>query len=184
MVYIESLTLYLPHIRIDIEGDIVKFNGKELDNKSRKNVASDLRYLIPESVCYRFKQGITLKGDEKLVITILGDDIKKIRKIETSNIIEAVNIADDITDKINNIEVIKINDIEIERKRGKYKDSYKNVKLCYTIRYGEEECHLKEGCRYLSLEETHHIIDLIYKLEGTIFGLDLDLHTDDNINGG
>lgn len=184
MVYIESLAPYIPHVRIDIEGDIIKFNGKELDNKSRKNVASDLRYLIPESVYYRFKQGIALKGDEKLVVTILGDDIKKIRKIETNNIIETVNITDNMTDEINNAKVIKIDGIDIERKRGEYKNLYKNVKLCYAIRYGEEKCYLKEGCRYLSLEETHHIIDLIHKPEGTAFGLDLDLHTDDNINGG
>ena len=184
MVYIESLASYLPHVRIDIEEDIVKFNGKELDNKSRKNVASDLRYLILESVCYRFKQGIALKGDEKLVVTILGDDIKKIRKIETDNIIETVNIIDNTNDKTNNVKVIKIDGIEIERKRGEYKNLYKNVKLCYTIRYGEENHYLKEGCRYLPLEETYHIIDLIHKPEETIFGLDLDLHTDGNINGG
>lgn len=132
MVYIDSLIVYLPHVRIDIEGEIVKFNRKELDNKSRKNIARDLRSLIPR-LSYRFGGGIELRNDEKLVITILDDNICK--------------------------------------------NSYKNVKLSYNIIHGEEVCYLKEGYRYLSLEEMHRIINLIHEPEKTIIYLDVDLCT-------
>lgn len=181
MVYVTSLIQYLPHIRIDIDKDVVKFNGKELDNKSRKNVARDLRYLLPESLYYRFNKGIAIKGDEKLVITVLGDDIKNVRKVETDNrtddTTDSVETGSVETGSVDNVKVINIGEVEIERKRHKHKDSYKNVWLSYNIRCGEEEHYLKEGCRYLSHEEMSHIIDLIHKPEGTIFELDVYLYS-------
>jgi len=43
-----------------------------------------------------------------------------------------------------------------------FKDSYENVHLIYwKYPYEDIEYRLREGCRYLSLEECHHVINLI-----------------------
>lgn len=54
-----------------------------------------------------------------------------------------------------------------------FKNTYNNVMLC---NYNGIEIgwYLMEGCRYLSLEEQHHIIDLIYP-QNTTFYMEVDL---------
>lgn len=143
---------------IDIEGDdinsIIKVNKKDIDNKSRKNIAIDLRSKIPE-LTYRFKQGILISPDEKLEIKIINNDVDN-----------GLNL--------NDVDTIDINGVEI--KRQKFKRSYKNVHLVYWKNsYEDTEYGLKEGCRYLSIEESRHAINLIWPI--TAFSIDVDLHT-------
>lgn len=148
MVYIERIGRY-DNAVIDIDNDIVKFNDKVLDNKSRKNIANELKSLIPE-LLYRLKRGIVLNEDERLIVTV-SNEINNAKKIYT----------------------IKIGDIEI--KREIFKNTYRNVRLYCDIQSGEDTWYLMEGCRHLSLEEMRHIIDLIYQPENTTFCLELDL---------
>lgn len=154
---------------IDIEEDgmnsIVKVNNKDtvnkndIDNKSRKNIAIDLRIKIPE-LTYHFRQGISINPDEKLEIKVINDDM-----------------GNDIN--LNDIDTIDINGIEI--KIQKFKKSYKNVHLTYWKHpYEDMEYRLKEGDRYLSVEESHHVINLIWPMippGHTIFSIDVDLIT-------
>lgn len=151
MAHIENLATF-GEVVIDIDRDIVKFNNKELDNDDRKKIASELRSLVPE-LLYRFKKGIVLNENEKLVVTI------------PNQIIE--------TDKI---DTIKICDIEIKKRI--FKNNYKNVILYYNIIDEEDTWYLMEGYRHLSLEEMHHVIDLIYKPENITFCLGIDLCTE------
>lgn len=141
--------------RIDIEeyttGTIARLNKNELDNKSRKYIAAYLRSIIP-SPEYLFKKGINISGDEKLEITICDEPINKI-------------------DRIN------INGIEI--KLENYKNFYNDIHLNYWKNYYEDnEYGLKEGFRYLSIEETNHVINLIYS-ESIIITLRVDLFTNE-----
>jgi len=148
---------------IDIEengiNSVIKVNKKDIDNRSRKNIAIDLRRKIPE-LTYRFKQGILINPDEKLEIKIINNDMDN-----------------DIN--LDNIDTININGIEI--KKQKFKKSYKNVYLaCSKHPYEDAEYALKEGCRYLSIEESHHVINLIWPIAPpghTIFSIDVDLFT-------
>lgn len=145
---------------IDIEEDginsIIKVNKKDMDNKSIKNIAIDLRSKIPE-LTYHFRQGISINPDEKLEIKVINDDM-----------------GNDIN--INDIDTIGINGIEI--KIQKFKKSYKNVHLTYWKHpYEDMEYRLKEGSRYLSIEESHHVINLIWPMippGHTMFSIDVD----------
>lgn len=124
---------------IDIEEDginsIIRVNEKEIDTKTRKDIAVDLRSKIPE-ITYAFKKDIAINPEEKLEIKFLEDNIDS-EKIDTIN----------------------IDGIQIKKQR--FKNSYKNINLM--------ECRmefiLREGRRYLSLEESHHAIDLIFPPE-------------------
>ena len=148
MEYIDNISTYDNAI-IDIDENTVRFNNKELDNESRKNIANKLRSLIPE-LLYRFKKGIVLNEDERLVVTI-PNEMMETEKIDT----------------------IKIGDIEIQRRI--FKNNYKNVRICHDIKSEEDTWCLMEGYRHIPLEEMHHIIDLIYKPKDTTFYLGLDL---------
>lgn len=145
---------------IDIEEDgvnsIIKINKNDIDNKSRKNIAIDLRNKIPELI-YRFRQGISINPDEKLEIKVINDDM-----------------GNDIN--LNEIDTIDINGIEI--KIQKFKKSYKNIHLTYWKHpYEDMEYRLKEGSRYLSIEESHHVINLMWPMippGHTMFSIDID----------
>ncbi len=134
---------------IDIEEDginsIIRVNEKDIDTKTRKDIAIGLRSKIPE-IRFIFKKDIAINQDEKLEIKVLEDNID-LEKIDTINI-----------------------DWIIQIKKQRFKNSYKNINLIYWKNPYENmeyrmEYILREGYRYLSLEESHHAIDLIFPLE-------------------
>lgn len=126
---------------------------------SFNSLAIDLRNKIPE-LTYRFRHGISINPDEKLEIKIINNDA-------------------DNDLNLNEIDTIDINGVEI--KIQKFKKSYKNIHLIYWKHpYEDMEYALKEGSRYLSIEESHHVINLIWPMippGHTIFSIDFDLIT-------
>ena len=139
------------NIRLDIDcdKDIVMFDKHEMDNKSRKNVASYLRDRISGQE-YRFKKGIYVDQDEVLEIALTDEDID-----------------------FNNIDSLCIGDLEFKRKR--FKDVYRDIHMFMVIKNGDDSFFLKEGDRYLSREESCHMIDLIDKSGNITFSVDTDV---------
>lgn len=142
---------------IDIEEDginsIIRVNEKDIDTKTRKDIAIGLRSKIPE-IRYAFKKDIAINQDEKLEIKVLEDNID-LEKIDTIN----------------------IGGIQIKKLR--FKNSYKNINLIYWKNPYENmeyrmEYILREGYRHLSLEESHHAIDLIFPPENVPLNLYVD----------
>lgn len=123
--------------RLDIDGDndIVRLNGHEMDNKSKKNIATYLRNKV-SILKFVFNKGIPINSDKKLEITIVDKSIN--------------------TDK-------------------KFKNSYKNICLIINIENGESSYYLREGYRWLSLDESNHIIDLIHKSDNITYYINVDL---------
>jgi hypothetical protein len=137
--------------RLDIDGDkdIIRFNKHEVDNKSRKNIGACLRSRISKPR-YRFNRGICINPDETLEIEIIGEAID-----------------------FNNMDSLYIGDIEFKRKR--FKNRYENVRMFFVIENGEGSYYLKEGYRYLSLEESCHVVDLVDRSDDNTFYVDADL---------
>lgn len=135
---------------LDIDGDkdIVMFNKHEMDNKSRKNIASYLRDRISKQE-YRFDKGTCESPDETFEVVLTDENLDW-----------------------NNIETICIGDIEFRRKR--FKNLYNNVKMFLVIKNGEDSYFMREGNRYLSREESCHVIDLIYNSGNITFSIDTD----------
>lgn len=136
------------HNTLDIDGDtdIVRLNKHEMDNKSKKNIAAYLRGKISEHE-YRFNNGMCINPDEVLKVVLTDEDID-----------------------FNDIDILYIGDLEFKRKR--FKNSYDNVKMFSTIKNGEDDYYLKEEDRYLSREESCHMIGLIDKSENITFSID------------
>lgn len=145
---------------IDGEKDIVKFNRHEMDNKSRKNIATYLRERICERK-YRFHRGIESNEKES------EEERKKESEEETFEII----MKDENID-FSNIDTLCLGDIEFKRKR--FKNSYNSVKMFLIIKNGEASYFLREGNRYLSQEESCSTIDLIDKSDNITFYVDID----------
>lgn len=133
---------------IDSDADIVRLNKHEMDNKSRKNIAAYLRDKISEQD-HRSNNDIYTNQDEILQIEMIGEDID-----------------------FNSIDSLYIEDLEFKRKR--FKNSYNDVRIFTTIENGECSYHLKEGNRYLSLEESWQVVDLIEKSGNVTFSVDKD----------
>ena len=139
------------YARLDIDGnkDIVTFNRHEMDNKSRRNIAIYLRDRISEQE-YRFNKGIRINPDEVLKIVLTDEDID-----------------------FNNIDTLCIGDLEFKRKR--FKDVYNDIHMFMVIKNGDDSFFLKEGDRYLSREESCHVVDLIDKSGNITFSVDTDV---------
>lgn len=107
------------YVRLDIDGnnDIVTFNRHEMDNKSRKNIATYLRDRISEHE-YRFKKGIHINPDEVLKIVLTDEDMD-----------------------FNNIDTLCIGDIEFKRKR--FKDVYRDIHMFMVIKKWGRQLFLK-----------------------------------------
>ena len=135
---------------LDIDGDtdIVMLNKHEMDNKSRKNIATYLRDRISEQE-YRFNKGICLNADEVLKIVLTDEDMD-----------------------LSKIDTLYIGDLEFKRKR--FKDIYDDVHMFKVIKDGNDSYFLKEGDRYISQEESCHVIDLVDKSDNITFSIDTD----------
>ena len=138
------------YARLDIDGDkdVVMLNKHEMDNKSRKNIAVYLRDRISEQE-YRFNKGIHINPDEVLEIVLTDEDMD-----------------------FSNIDTLCIGDLEFKRKR--FKDIYRDIHMFMVIKNGDDSYFLKEGDRYLSREESCHMIDLIDKSGNITFSVDTD----------
>lgn len=136
--------------RLDIDGekDIVCLNRQEMDNKSRKNIGAYLRDRTSKQG-YRFSDCMSANSDEVLK-AVLAKDID-----------------------FDNVDSLYIGDIEFKRKR--FKNVYRNVKIFLIIKNGECKHFLMEGYRYLSLEEACHAVDLIDNLGSIMFSVDKDI---------
>jgi hypothetical protein len=138
------------HDRLDIDGDkdIIMFNKHEVDNNSRRNIASYLRNRISEQM-YRFNRGVHIRPEETFKIDIIGEDID-----------------------YSKIDSLYIGDLEFKRKR--FKSRYDNVHVFFEIKNGEYSYFLKEGDRYLSPEESCHLVDLVDGCGDITFCIDKD----------
>lgn len=136
--------------KLDIDGDkdIILFNKHEVDNKSRKNIAAYLRTRISEQR-YRFNRGVYISPEETFEIEIIGNDVD-----------------------FSKIDSLYIGDLEFKRKR--FKSRYDNVRVFFEIKNGEDNSFLKEGDRYLSPEESCHVVDMIDKSDDTTYYIDKD----------
>jgi hypothetical protein len=134
---------------IDEDKDIIRFNKHEVDNKSRKNIGACLRDRISKQR-YLFNHGMHISSDETLDIEIIGEGID-----------------------FDNIDSLYIGDLEFKRKR--FKNSYNDVRMFLVIQNGKDiYYYLKEGDRYLSPEESCHVVDLVDKSGDNTFYADTD----------
>ena len=133
---------------IDSEKNIVRFDKYEVDNKSRKNIASYLRNRISEQR-YCLNRGVHIGPEEIFKIEIIGEDID-----------------------FSKIDSLYIEDLEFKRKR--FKSIYDNIHVFFEIKNGEENYFLKEGDRYISPEESCHVVDLVDECDDNTFFIDKD----------
>jgi len=135
--------------RLDIDGDedIIRFDKHEVDNKSRKNIAAYLRRISEQM--YRFNRGVYISPEETFKIEIIGEDVD-----------------------FSKIDSLYIGDLEFRRKR--FKSRYNNVHMFFEIKNGECSYFLKEGYRYLSPEESCHVVDLVDGCDDITFYIDKD----------
>jgi len=106
---------------IDDDKDIIMFNRHEMDNKSRKNIASCLRDRISKQR-YLFNHGMYTNSGETLDIEIIGGDID-----------------------FDNIDSLYIGDLEFKRKR--FKNSYNDVRMFLVIQNGKDIYYYNSGAR-------------------------------------